>query len=87
LSTVPTTSPLFHLISIDQTFDACFHPDALSIAKLNNNKAFKDYLVHTALEHVEEAVFRLKPKGRKGAPPPTKDKVRVVKMDFTMENA
>ena len=34
-------------------FDCCFHPDALSMAK--RYKAFRDLLVSTAIQGIEEA--------------------------------
>ena len=56
-----------------QTFDACFHPEAMALAKAD--KQFKDYLVHTALDHAEQALNKLKPRPRPGNPPPALDKV------------
>ena len=55
------------------TFDACFHPDALTLVR--SNKQFKEYLITTALEHAEEALHTLKPRGRPGKPPAYRDKV------------
>jgi HSP20 family molecular chaperone IbpA len=36
------------------TFDACFHPEALKMVR--DNKSFRDYVVHTALEQVQTAL-------------------------------
>jgi len=55
------------------TFDACFHPDALTLVR--SNKQFKEYLITTALEHAEEALHAIKPRGRPGKPPAYRDKV------------
>lgn len=53
-------------VALVPTFDACFHPEALALAR--QQKQFKDYLVTTALAQVEGSLNALKPRSKPGVP-------------------